>query len=209
MSIFPSVTSLAIGTLPGAIADTLFKSKSTRAIGSILAPCVVSETHEDQYTITNHPVQSGAIISDHMYAQPMRVDIEVIYSQSTANSALNAYAAIFGLGSTGMTLRQYYDQFLALQASKTPFDIITGKRSYSNMVIESISVRTNKETENLLALNLRCREIIIVTTDITSLDSANMSDPYTNGAPVQTGVKQLSPSSSALTINFQSQGALA
>lgn len=209
MSIFPSITSLAIGAAPGVIADTLFKSKSTRAIGSITAPCVVSETHEDQYTITDHPVQSGAIISDHMYAQPKRVDIEVIYSQSTANSALNAVAAIAGFGSTGVTLREYYNQFLALQASKTPFDIVTGKRSYSNMVIESISVRTDRETENLLSLNLRCREIIIVTTDITSLDNANMVAPFENGMPVSAGTKQLSPSSSALTMNFQSQGALA
>ena len=54
-----------------------------RAISSFTADVTISEEHVDELTITDHPVEEGAMISDHAFKNPMRVVITVGYSGST------------------------------------------------------------------------------------------------------------------------------
>ena len=50
-----------------------------------------------------------------------------------------------------------------------PFDIITGKRKYRNMLIETLSVLTDADSENALVVTADCREVIIVKTQTVSV----------------------------------------
>ena len=172
----------------GAAALTFFKPSSRRKFDKIVAPCILTEHHVDQYVITDHPTEYGAQISDHMYALPRRVDVEIIYSQSSATILQTlAATATFGLSNKKIELKDYYQKFIALQQTKQPFTIVTGKRIYNAcMVIESIEEVTAPETENLLRLMIRCREIQIVYTSTTP-NSANMSNPAVTGSPIQSG----------------------
>ncbi len=62
-----------------------------------------------------------------------------------------------------------YANFLALQANRQPFDVITGKRNYTNMIITLLHTTTDEATENALFLTVRMREIIIVNTQTVSV----------------------------------------
>ena len=161
-----------------------FKSKTIK----IIAPCNIIEHVSDQFVITDHPTEKGTLMSDHMYALPKRVDVELIYSVSGGYNLFKQLGSYAGIAEKPKTLQEYYDQFLMLQASKSPFDITTGKRKFKNMLIESIENLTDDRTENLLSLVLRCREVMIVKSK--RVDPNNQKDPANTSAPVSQGKVQ-------------------
>ena len=63
-----SVAQLAVGAaaLAGVTLLNIF-TPNKRKIGSLKGFCTVSEHHSDTAIITDHPVEFGAPISDHMF----------------------------------------------------------------------------------------------------------------------------------------------
>jgi hypothetical protein len=121
---------------------------TVRSVGGITFDVTIEERHSDKLNITSHPVQTGADISDHAYKLPQEVTITV------GKGALgNANAP-----------RDIYEKVRELQESREPFEIVTGKREYKNMLIRDISETTSAETENSLILTLDCVEVILVET---------------------------------------------
>lgn len=115
-----------------------------RSIGPYVADVTIEENATDKLAITQHPVENGAPITDHSYMLPAEVSIKV------------AFAA-------GQTpLREIYELVRALQSSREPFVIETGKRTYQNMMITSLGQSTDLLTENCLPLTFECREVIMV-----------------------------------------------
>ena len=155
-----------------------------RSIGGIVADCTIEEDHTDELVLTDHPVELGAQITDHAFMRPVSVNIMIGWSASGRFQPLS----------------QIYQQLLALQSSAVPFSIVTGKRQYQNMLITSIGVRTDADTENILAVQVACREIIIVETQVTSMaPAANQSNPQNTAAPQNSGTVQLTPAASVPT----------
>ena len=68
-------------------------------------------------------------------------------------------------------VRTTYNKFLALQASRELFDVVTGKRSYKNMVISRISVVTDGTSENALMMTCECQEILLATTQTVQVNN--------------------------------------
>ena len=54
-----------------------------RNIGGILPNVTISEQHTDTLTITDHPVELGAQISDHAYKMPSELVMQVGWSDSS------------------------------------------------------------------------------------------------------------------------------
>ena len=94
-----------------------------RSLGGLSFDVVVSEEHEDTLTIAKHPVEQGANISDHAYRNPCKVVIRGASSEST-----------YGLPVWDPYNATLYNALLALQNAREPFDIVTGKRKYGNML---------------------------------------------------------------------------
>lgn len=199
-----SIAQLAIGAGVGAGA-TLFNvlTRKKRSINKdIVAHTVIREVHNDNAVITDHPVEFGSPISDHMYLQPKRLDIEIIYSLSSGINALKTAAAAVGIGSKTKTLTEYYEQFLKLHKDSTLMNVITGKRMYDNMVIESIESTTDVDTENVLRLTLRMREVIIVKTSTTEVPADQQAAYKDTASPIQQNQQQLSSPIDSLKDGF-------
>jgi hypothetical protein len=125
-----------------------------RMIGTIMPDVVVEEAHNDQVVITKHPVEIGAAISDHAFKVPSTVQMKIGFSDSKAQS--EGY------------VQEAYQELLALQIEREPFDVFTGKRAYENMLIESILVTTDVATEHALNAVVFLSEVLITYTDDTS-----------------------------------------
>jgi len=123
---------------------TIFAIKPNRSIGGISGHTTISETATDKLTVTKHPVQQGASISDHAYKEPTDLNVSIV------------------TGSNLKPLDEIYQDFLKLQSDRIKFDVVTGKRSYSNMLLVSIGNTTDKMSENILSLSLVFTEIITV-----------------------------------------------
>lgn len=176
--------------------------KPHRQIGSITAQVTIDEHHIDDLVITEHPVESGAVITDHSFKRPPSVTIKCAWSNS-GFSALTAQVsnliqAFLGTSQVGLgTFNQsqaVYQQLLALQESRIPFDLSTGKRNYKNMLIRSLAVDTDQQTEGALFVTLVCQQIIIVQTQTVILTpSADMKNPQKTAQTQSAGVKQAVP----------------
>lgn len=159
--------------------------RPSRSLGGITFDVIIEETHEDGLVITEHPVERGAPISDHAYLKPKAVSIRG--GASDAGSSLNLDA------STDQRSITLYEKLLELQAAREPFDVVTGKRSYKNMLLETVSVTTDATSPDTLWVAADCREVIIVETQITSVSPRRR---HANGAKTggiaNKGDKQLS-----------------
>lgn len=175
-----------------------------RSIGPFVAYCAVEEIHTDELEITHHPVEIGAAVADHAFKRPASVSIKTGWSnasfQALTSGGVDGFLQAIGNPSF---IQDTYQKFLALQASRQPFDITTGKRQYSNMLINRLSVTTDQHTENILLMTVDCREVIMVSTQtVTVPDASKMKDPASNAPTTDAGVKQLQPAP-----NFNTAGA--
>lgn len=178
--------------------------KPARALGPMVLQVTLEENHDDELEITDHPVEKGAIISDHAFKRPCQVVIRGSWSNSPSLAGLidgvlgGLKATVVGgqallSGKAATNVIDTYTKLLKLQSGAVPFDIYTGKRKYSNMLIRSINVTTNKQTENELAATIVCREVILVSTSLVTVptDASKQANPGSTAAPTSAGTRAL------------------
>lgn len=179
-----------------------------RRLGGIIPDVVVEEVHNDTLTITDHPVEQGADITDHAYKNPAELSMRIGWSKSS----LNLNGVIGGLVSGSLlsgsirTLRDVYEELLKLQGSRKTFDVSTGKRLYRNMLIRSLSTTTDATTENALIVTVVLREIIVVRTKAARLKPQAQANPAKTAPVVERGTVQPGMADMARRIPFVGGG---
>ena len=198
------VLGFATGAASMVLQNILLRS-TQRKIGGLVAQVTLEEEHHDELEITSRPVEYGAVVSDHCFMRPARLTIRCGFSESPSPQGLLA-----GLGSvvTGTIagaegllngpsteMQDTYTKFRALQASGAPFDIVTGKRVYNNMLITSLSTTTTDKTEHGLILVVSCKQVLIAYTQVINTGAtANAADQQTTPPPTaQAGTKSAQP----------------
>jgi hypothetical protein len=181
MSLIPIGISIAEAAALELISSVL--GSRARAIGPMIADVTIEEHHVDEMIITEHPIEQGAPVTDHAYLRPAVVTIRVGWSSSSA-TALGAPFFINGV----------YTAFRALQQSRIPFPVFTGKRLYQKMLVQRLSVTTDERSENALICTAECRQVIITNTQTVMLPDASVMASPQGTAPVQNlGNGQLIP----------------
>lgn len=171
------------------ILSTLF-SQQTRKIGLIVPSVVISEKHSDVLEITEHPVEKGAPVADHAFKRPAELVMEVGFAGGGSLLDMVDTSSV-GL-SLGTSPKETYQQLRDLQESRVPFDVVTGKRIYKNMLIRVLDTTTDKTTENVLMANLTLREVLISSTrSIRVADKADMQQGVTTSAVQNSGTKSV------------------
>jgi hypothetical protein len=159
--------------------------KYIRQIGTLpSAHVTIEEDHDDELIITQHPVEFGAIISDHAYKKPAEVRIRCAWNNSGSHfqthGVVGSYEQPVISGYEGYS-RAIYDQILALQESRVTFSVITGKRIYNDMLVASIRVHTAPGSEYSLLADISLREIILVATKTLNIDNTSSRMPNASG----------------------------
>lgn len=182
------------------ILSTLLSLQS-RKIGLIIPDVVVSEKHSDTLEITEHPVETGAAISDHAYKRPSEIVMEVGFAGG--GSLLDIASNLTSSSLLGLSPRETYQQLLDLQSTREPFDVVTGKRIYSNMLIRALEVTTDKATENVLSAVVTLREVIITSTSVVQVaNKSDMAEGVNTSATQNTGTKATVPKNESLLSQF-------
>lgn len=151
---------------------SLIPLRPVRKIGSIDVNVVVQENTNDTLTITKQPVQQGASITDHAFKEPTVFSTSILFRDNLTTS-----------------LSKIYANLVDLQNSRVPFDIITPKRIYHNMLIGVLGNTTDKNTENCLSINLSCQEVIIVKVSTTQVPRVSQKHPAATGKTENAGKK--------------------
>jgi hypothetical protein len=138
-------------------------STGARYIGTIIPDVSVEEIHTDTIRITDHPVETGAAITDHAFHLPYEVQMRIGFSDSTHQ--------------TEGFVKMIYQTMVALQQGRQPLNVSTGKRLYQNMLIQSMAVTTDVTSEYALNMTVNLREIIITNTQQTQVSASNQATP--------------------------------
>ena len=146
-----------------------------RKIGEISGFIVTEESAIDELEITEHPVQSGAAITDHAYKKPAEISIRFICGQTAGD------------------LQTVYDELLQLQEKRELFSVTTGKRTYNDMLLKALSVTTDKTTENILSVSADFKQVVLVELQTTTLPpKERQKKPQTTQSTAAVGTKGVS-----------------
>jgi hypothetical protein len=188
-----AVAGIAGGLIAGlsATLDVLFTTGRYLGPGPLLPDCAVMEDHSDTLTVTKHPVQAGANISDHAYKEPAQLRLSWAWSNSSPANALGGNIgsallhSVIGFGGSEDYIDKIYGELLTLQVSGQVLTVSTGKRLYYNMMITGLHVRTDNTSAYTLPMEIELTEVILVQTQSAQTPSQDqMQDPQQT-APVQ------------------------
>lgn len=195
-----SVAAVA-GNSAGQLFNALFMSG--RSIGGIIPDVTIEETHTDKLTVTKHPVERGASVSDHSYKEPAVVTMKIGWSDS--NSLIRSIVSGSLFSGSISSANDMYKAMLDLQVSGSRFDLVTGKRTYTDMLITQIRNTTNAESENSIVLEVDMEQQIVVQTQAVALVATeDQANPAATGPVQNSGTKQAvkAPQQSALSTLF-------
>ncbi|RKQ40606.1 phage baseplate protein [Enterobacter sp. R1(2018)] len=164
----------------------------TRSVGLLIPDVVITESHKDELEIATHPVEAGANISDHAWKKPSTVIIDCGFS---GGGTLLDFAAVSDYGlDVGLSPKKAYEKILDLQKRCELLDVVTGKRTYSNMLIQQVDVTSSKENESVLIAKLTLTEVFLSRTESTTVaEKSAMAQGVSTSAMVNTGQKSLKP----------------
>lgn len=150
------------------------------SIGGLVFDAILKTDHTSKITATSHPVESGANISDHAYTEPAEISIEVGVSDCETGSGT------FGSGSRSLNA---FKALLKLQTSRQLITVVTRFKTYTNMLITSVSVPDDYTTMSTFRANIMLREIRIVSTSRVTV-SARESEQAQKTGSTNSGTKQ-------------------
>src|SRR5215469_8257121 len=151
----------------------LFKKTRTR-IDTLELDAAIAEMHSASNEITDHPVEDGADITDHVRVKPDTVTIEGIISNTPViagsarfeggleTSEENGVLVVSGVGADSLDEARAdsaYQQLLKIKEDRLPVVIITELRQYDRMVLERLNVPRDARVGSALRFSATFREI--------------------------------------------------
>lgn len=147
-------------------------------IGGWFFDAVFKSEHTSQLKITDHPVQTGASLTDYAYLQPetLIMDIgmtdvaqSIIYGQFTGKSrSVSAFQIL-----------------QELQAQRIPLQVTTRLKVYQNMLIETIVSPDDYKTSSALKATVTLREIQFANVQTVKISAKPNSTNTTNRGTVE------------------------
>jgi hypothetical protein len=145
--------------------------------------------HRQTAVITQHPLQTGFNISDHVVMQPAQLVLEVAMSDAIASFTLAGYTPMWTSNPSKSV--SAYQQMEALMVNRQLMTINTRLDTYSNMILADI---TSEDTERTyfggLAMVLSFQQVFIADVSL----SYESSRPQASGDTQKGAVQPLPPS---------------
>lgn len=170
-----SEPALTVLTVPSQTSTTSGLPSTTLTV--YVFDAVFRLNHSRTYRKTQHPVLTGAAISDHIYAEPARVTLEIGMSDAMSSFTSGVWV---GASTKSISAWQILKQ---LGSAKTLFTLTTRLDTYYNMAIVSAISPDDNKTKHALRASLVLEEIIAGSVSSTVASSAvpQVSDNTPNG----------------------------
>lgn len=154
---------------------------------------ILKEEHHSQLRITEHPVQTGANITDHAYMMPARLTLEI--GMSDAMDSM-----IPGQWPTMDKSIWAYQQLVSWQQTRTVLTITTNLNTYSNMVIEQIMTPRDNKTTQSVKSTVTLRQIMVGVVGTVAPSARANTTTQTQAAPMAPVPIPEGPLPSALSV---------
>lgn len=126
---------------------------------------VIRESHYSELVVTDNPVETGVVISDHAFMAPLRLEIEAQIGDFWLHAIGPGGQVVSDtwLSDAGRSVNSFL-QIQGLQALAEPFSIQTGLTLYSNMLITTLQAEQDVATANVFRFRASLRQVIFVNT---------------------------------------------
>lgn len=133
----------------------------------------ISESHSFNSRVSQFPVENGSVIADNIVNDPIGLEINGFVTNTPITFFIQNIANLVDDTSGGDRVKTSFDALLALRESKEPFTIVTGLKTYENMVFTSLNFPRDKSTGTT---NLRFNARVI---NIEFVESRTVVSPQT------------------------------
>lgn len=142
-----------------------FAAGNTEIAGEkYFADCTVSISHDFSNSVTEHPVETGVSFSDHVQLKNNRFSVSGIFGQY----GLNDYQADT-LTRGSERIQQAYKFLRRLRDERLTFTLVSKYETYSDCVVESLTIPVNAEGSNSLYFDMSVVQIRKATTESVNL----------------------------------------
>lgn len=162
-----------------------YVNKSQSAIGEVFIDCTESEVIEYAQTITDHPVESGESITDHIYSNPVRVKVQgsMVDTPLDVVGVAQKVAGIFTGGNILSNIKETfigkgrkqttaYEALKDLAASNATITLVNYLDTFENMVIESIIFPRDVNTGARLKFEAILKQITLANVELVNINTA-------------------------------------
>lgn len=140
--------------------------------GQFAFDAVFSIDHSVQATVTQHPVQVGAAITDHVFMNPDSVQLDIGMSD-----------AVWNAGPDHSVLA--YQRLREIMEKRETVTLVTRLRTYPDMIIDSISVPEDFKTMYALKASVSFQQIrmsnvnvLLVQQEVSSSKTGSKATPH-------------------------------
>jgi hypothetical protein len=153
------------------------------------------ETHSLEAEVTEHPVERGSTITDHVRLNPIEVTLECVVSDTPLGAIaadptrINSQIEIEGEDSTAIPTpsEDAYTKLKAIRLAREPVTIETSLDRFENMILTRLTIPRNSDTSGGLTFEATFREVVIVENLRVTV---RVADPRGN-SPTDIGLKVL------------------
>jgi hypothetical protein len=148
--------------------DLVFASQELVRIGVLRLDCAEEEVHGLEAMITEHPVEEGINISDHIRRLPYTLEISGIVTNTPIVNLEKEDPQspnTLDTSSPADRVALSYSELNEMLSNGTIVDAITSLATYSNMVIQNRTITRNAENGNVLNVTISLRELLTAETE--------------------------------------------
>lgn len=151
---------------------SLIYGSSKALIGEIMVDAFINESHTFSNEISEHPVENGFSIVDHIQNQPLSLSLNGIISNTPMD-----LLGLVAIDSANRLLSENKDDFCEtafkkieeLFAKREPITIATSLKTYPNMVLESLTIERGGGIGDALSFTCIAKQIRIVNQSLINI----------------------------------------
>ena len=131
----------------------------------------LSEEHFFDNEVTEHPVERGADVTDHVRARPVRITLEGLVSDTPIGDLAIRRKEFTLINGEAFALPsdESFARLLAIRDAREPVTIETSLRSFDDMMLESLTVPRTPQNGDALRFRATFVQVQFVTNDRTTI----------------------------------------
>lgn len=126
-----------------------------------------AETHSFSATVTEHPVEEGSLVTDHVHLQPDAISLEGFVSNTPVASIPASVAYLKGDTASRQGYSRSadaYDVLMMVYRARTPLTVVTRYQIFEDMIIEGLEIPQSRDRGTGLWFSMKLKKITIVET---------------------------------------------
>ena len=138
-------------------------TKSPITINGYIIDLATSEDHSFDSEVTDHPVETGADITDNIQAKPIQVTLDCIVSDTPIGAIAAARNSLDPNQPLFVPSSDCYAHMIAIRDARQPVTIVTSLGTFTNMAMTSLSVPRSAQNGESLHFKAAFKQITFVT----------------------------------------------